>query len=248
MDADIDWVSRTTRVGEAIRYRPASLEAFYNLPCDPWTDGGRTLEDVCGYREERIRDLVREIASLPVPAADSAWDSLPARCLIDYLTEDHRRMLRRDLPAFRRLLEMPWREAAGGHLLEEMRDTLDRFGRIFLGHVREEEESVFPAILKCEDGLAYGNRSAQADPFPARMRMAARLADLGNSLDFALDRWAFSMTAGIDLDLKPKLAGFVRPVMRRLENRIRGHVALEREHLYPAVFRIEGMLGAAMAG
>src|SRR4051812_22452273 len=144
MDGIKRWAFPSTRVGDAIKFRPACLEWIYKHGCDPWAEANTTLEELGDRYGEGARNLVQEFSSLPVPDADSPWDSLPAYFLIDYLTDEHRSILHSDLPSLRAILDMPFEEASSASLFWMLLDSFHRFTDILRTHIQEEEDYLFP--------------------------------------------------------------------------------------------------------
>ena len=107
MDGMANWIYPTSRVSDLVKYRPASLELFYRIGCNPWVQGDLTLEALCersGLSTERI---LLELERMPVCGPATPWEELPVHFLIDFLTAQHREFIYSDLPAFRTLLELP---------------------------------------------------------------------------------------------------------------------------------------------
>jgi hypothetical protein len=245
MDGINDWVFPTTRVADAVRFRPASLEAFYRLACDPWKEGGKSLAEVCVCRGKGVQDLLRELSALPVPGPESPWEELPVHFLIDYLTDEHRQKIHADLPAVRSILEMPFRETSGGPLFGVLLDAFHRFSEKLRAHIGEEEDILFPGILRNEHILRHACSGGRPGLVSDRLLVASRLLGREDDLSFSLREW--TQVAGQEgtLRSRPEVAEAAAQAMQRLERKIRSHGDLERDRLYPVASRIESELAGS---
>ncbi len=246
MDGMNEWVYPTTRVADAVRFRPASLEAFYRLPCDPWKEGSKSLAEVCESRGKRLQDLLRELSAMPVPAPESPWEELPVHFLIDYLTAEHRQMIHSDLPAVLSVLEMPFEESSGGPLFGVLLDAFHRFSDKLRAHIGEEEETLFPAILINEHTLRYAASGEASGPVSDRLLVASKLLGREDELSFAIQDWTRAVGEDGTLRSRPKAAELAAQAMQRLEWKIRSHSDLERDRLYPIASRIESELAGSL--
>lgn len=245
MDGMNEWIYPTTRIGDAVRFRPASLEVFYRLACDPWKESGKTLRELGEEHGMPMDRLARELASLPVPGPDTPWEDLPTYYLIDYLTAEHRQWLHSDLPALRTLLEMPFPEASGGHLFRILLDSFHRFQGMLSAHLQEEEDRIFPAILRNEYALLSESPSEDDKTAAERLLASSRLIVREDELSDELGKWTLSLATEGALGDRPKAADLAAEAMRRLERKIRAHSELERQRLYPIAVRVENALAAA---
>jgi len=247
LDRITEGIFSSMRVSEAVKFRPASLEIFRRLGCDAWKEGGEFVAVVCQNRGLRTQDLLQEFSSLPIPVPSSPWEELPAHFLIDYLTVEHRQLLHSDFPAFRSLLEIPFREASGGELFRILLDVFQRFNGIFRDHIQEEEDLLFPAILMNEHALINGGWVDPAGPDSGRLLMSCRLFREEGDMSLYLEEWTDAWKNAEEIRNHPKVADIADQVLRRLENKIRFHCELERNRLYPIASRIEGELVATSA-
>lgn len=243
----IDWVFPSTRIGEAVKVRPATLGIFYGLGCDPWKEGGKSISELCERRGLGMQALLQELTRFPVPVRSSPWEELPVYYLLDYLTAEHRQLLYSDLPAFRCLLELPFPEASGGQLFRLLLRALDKFNETFRDHVKEEEERLFPAILMNEHILRHGGSIDPAGHGFDCLMVSSRLFGIEGDFSLYLDEWTDTCKRTEDDRNRPKAADMADQVMQRLESRIRSHGELERERLHPAASRIENGLALSPA-
>ncbi|MBW8887652.1 MAG: hemerythrin domain-containing protein [Fibrobacteres bacterium] len=245
MDGIKEWAYPSTRVGDAIKFRPACLELMYRLGCDPWAESDTTLGELglrCG---QGTQELVQELSSLPVPDRNSPWEELPAYSLIDYLTNEHRSILHSDLPALRSILDMPFEEASGGSLFWVLLDSFHRFTDSLRTHIQEEEDYLFPAILKNEHALNQGGPEHRIKSIAGDILASPSVIRGEERLDAALDDWTRAIGEHQGIGERPKLAELAARAMQDLEKKLRAHGNLEKKALYPIAARIEKELALA---
>lgn len=245
MDGIKDWAYPSTRIGDAVRFRPAMLEWIYRIGCDPWAESGATLQELCESRGAEIQELLEELLRLPVPDRNSEWAELPVHYLIDFLTAEHREFLHADLPALRAILEMPFGDASGSGLHGILVETLDRLTGELREHIHTEEEKIFPAVLKNEFALRKGGPERHARRVAGRLLGSEQLLHGEEELDEVLDAWLRAAKARDRLGAPPRAAEAAVRAMREFERKLRAHGKLERETLYPIAARFEQELAAA---
>ena len=141
-----------TTLRNLIRFRPLAVE---------------TLEEYAGYRVWRQLDdsleafseslginlaaVLLQLGRLP-PGPDHAnWDEIPLYRLVDHLTAEHREFRERSMQEIRHLLyrhDVP--PYPGGYLLKAIYQEFHVFEKSFLWHMTEEEDFLFPKILRIE--------------------------------------------------------------------------------------------------
>lgn len=247
MDGIKEWAFPSTRVEDAIKFRPACLGILDRIGCDPWAEGDTTLEELGVRCGRRCHDLIRELSTLPVPDRNSPWDELPAYLLIDYLTQEHRDILHNDLPALRGLLDMPFEEGSGGGLYWMLLDSFHRFTEILRAHIQEEEDYLFPAILKNEYALRHGGLEHRIRPVAGQVLASPSVIRGEERLDEALEEWTRAIGTRSGIGERPKTAELAAQAMQSLERKLRAHGNLEKNALFPIAARIEKGLAQAPA-
>lgn len=245
MDGIKEWAYPSTRVEDAVKFRPACLGAIYQRGCDPWAEGDTTLEELGARGGDRTQDLIQELLSLPVPDRNSPWEKLPAYYLIDYLTNEHREILHEDLPSVRGILDMHFDESSGGGLFWLLVDSFHRFTDILRAHIQEEEDYLFPAILKNEYALRYGGPAQRIKPVAGHVLASPAIIRGEERLDAALDEWTRAVGIHNEIRDRPKIAEMAARAMQNLEQKLRAHGVLEKKALYPIAARIENELALA---
>lgn len=144
-------------VGELVAERPGRSRVFQRHQIDFCCQGGLTVRQACDRKGLSLGAVAAELAA---EAAAPAEGENPATfnpvALVVHIVERHHGFLRQELP---RLLAMAHRVAQvhGGHTpaLVEVRDVLLALAEELHGHLRKEEEILFPAILSlCGRGEA----------------------------------------------------------------------------------------------
>jgi len=238
MDGIKEWAFPSTRVEDAIKFRPACLELIYKQGCDPWAEGGTTLEELGVRWGKRTEDLIQMLSTLPVPERTSRWEELPAYFLIDYLTNEHRAILHSDLPSLRAILDMPFEEASSGSLFWILLESFHRFTEILRAHIQEEEDYLFPTILKNEYALLHGGPENRIKPIAGQVLASPAVIRGEEQLDAALEDWT-RVIGQSEFNDRPKTAELAARAMQDLERKLRAHGNLEKKALYPIAARIE---------
>jgi iron-sulfur cluster repair protein YtfE (RIC family) len=155
---------------EAIRSRPLAIGLLEEKAgASFWSRLDAPLEEFCREAGVDFAALGHAIATLPEALERQDWQSLPLYYLIDYLTSGHRLFRMRDLPDVHRLLENLRIEfPAGNGSLDILVREFASFRREFGWHMEEEEEFLFPKILRIEvpGGIQGIDRHVLAPPNP----------------------------------------------------------------------------------
>ncbi|MDB5104927.1 MAG: regulator of cell morphosis and signaling [Fibrobacteres bacterium] len=121
---------------------------------------GERISDFCTHEnlpESRLLESVSRLKSLdPV----TEWNARPLYHLVDYLTENHRKFREQELPALRNLFaRQAIPSTLDGYLFKLISQKYDAFEEDFLAHMEDEEEFLFPRILKTEACVAHPDLS-----------------------------------------------------------------------------------------
>lgn len=246
MDGIKDWIFPSTRVGDAIRFRPLALEIFYRGKVNPWTSLNMSLADICRLDGFILSDLLKELSDLRVPAADSKWGQLPACHLIDYLTEDHRTVMYSDLPAIRTALDMAYQGSARDQeLLRMLTRSFHAFAELLMPHLQEEESVIFPAILRNEYLLRNPGMELSIQPISDRLSRTSRISEKEAEFDIALKYWLETTRSSRTAIGQPEISEPAFRLMASLGTRLEAHARLEKRELLAMAIRIEQDLRAS---
>jgi regulator of cell morphogenesis and NO signaling len=180
-------LSTTETVAQVVLDHSECAEVFQRHRIDFCCRGGLSLATAALERGVDVAQLVRELDQAIAsrrPVEPSRVQHLGTAALIDYVVETHHAYLRRTLP-FLRPLAAKVARVHGGHnpnlrtldvAVAELCDTL-------LGHIDDEEQVLFPALL---------GKGALENAAIAQKLAAAQLLERirAASEDFALPEWA----------------------------------------------------------
>jgi iron-sulfur cluster repair protein YtfE (RIC family) len=229
---------------EIIRSRPMGVGILEEL-----TDGafwGRldaSVADFCRDAGLDMKDLQHRFGSLPVNLDRQDWRELPLYFLVDHLTANHREFRARDLPEVHRLLEdlrmeMPEGQGELTALCDEFKD----FRRDFSWHMEEEEEFIYPKILRTEASLRHPDMYPEVFKGSIRMFSQIQLHDPEETFH--------ELVAGLALRLRSIVSDVSQlPViqkalsaMQAYESRLRAHTYVESEILFRRALEMEEAL------
>jgi regulator of cell morphogenesis and NO signaling len=229
---------------EAIRSRPAGvgiLEARTGAAF--WNRLDATVAEFCAEAELDLEELQHAIASLPANLERQDWLNLPLYLLVEHLTAGHRLFRSRDLPEIHRLLERLRAEFPAGHeSLEILLREFKSFRREFAWHMEEEEEFLYPKILRLEASLRYPDLypevyKGSVAMFPKQQLHGPEhlIHDIVTGLSERLN--------GLIADAADAVAAFdALEALRGYEARLKAHIFLETEILFPRAMVLEATL------
>jgi iron-sulfur cluster repair protein YtfE (RIC family) len=240
MDDLKEWIYPSTRIGDAIKYRPQSLDTLYRGSLNPWQEQDMTLDEFCRREGFSLPDLLAELTNLPVPDAKSDWDSLPIYYLIDFLTEEHRLFINADIQAIRTRMDMPLEDREKdpdifARLTDSLREVTDRL-RV---HQQEEEDVIFPVILRNEWHLLNPGGEDFIEWVSGHSRAAWKLERREDEFGRSVRSWLDGTLASRDRyqrleNLEPAIS-----LITTLGLRLEAHDRLEQEVLRPRAERME---------
>lgn len=231
-------------VREAIRSRPLAIGILeQKAGAAFWNRLDASMEEFCREAAVDLADLGHAIASLPENQERQDWQGLPLYHLIDHLTCGHRRFRTRDLPDVHRLLDTLRIEFPSGHdSLEELLREFTSFRREFAWHMEEEEEFLFPKILRIEASLRHPDLYPEVFKGSIGMFSAQQLQgpeQLFRDLVSDLSRRLNGLVSdAVDL----ATAREALAAMHGYEARLKAHAYLEMELLFPRALAMEASL------
>ncbi|HKP97849.1 MAG TPA: hypothetical protein VJ385_19080 [Fibrobacteria bacterium] len=140
-----------------IRTRPLAIGVLESLAGHRfWECLDLPLERACAELKIDGSRLQERLAALPTPSASRDWGAAPVHQLVDFLTANHRDFRNRDLPRIARLFELIRLEfPAAPAAIDGLASEFARFRQELAWHMDEEEEFLFPKILRTEAGLHH---------------------------------------------------------------------------------------------
>lgn len=229
---------------EIIRNRPLVIGILEEITGGSfWKSLDTVLEAFCKESRLDLPPLRNRIADLPANRTRQDWKELPLYFVVDHLTTDHRTFRSRDLPEIHRLLEGLRQDfPANGEDLDSLLAEYKGFRRDFSWHMEEEEEFIFPKILRTEASLRHPDLYPEV--FKGSLRMYAQIQKHGPEEGF------HDLVSG----LTSKLRGMVSNVsqlplikdtlaaLQGYEARLRAHTVIESEILFRRALAMEDSL------
>lgn len=242
-------IGSATPIGKIIRMRPMAvktLEAFAGHRI--WENFNVPLGDFCEEEGLAVEGVLESLHRAPPAEASSDGRTIPAYHLIDRLTEDHRVFRDRDLPRLAALLDA---EKVAIHpeadSLKPLQATFVDFDRRFRKHMEEEEEFLFPKIMRNEACFRYRELSPEVYKGSVNLYLSTQTHLAEEEFRRAFDdirRQARELPVGHGF--RAHLAETVA-ALEDFGSRLESHADLEEKELLPRAGRLEQELYAAEA-
>lgn len=144
--------SSSQTIRQILRQRPMAVEVFESeFGALFWARMDAALAEVCGETDADVSAVMARISELAIPPVDTDWAAKPIHWLVDHLTVEHAEFRERDLPAIESLLNEEKLPAyPDGYIVKLLLQEFRHFQADFLRHMAEEEEFLFPKILRNE--------------------------------------------------------------------------------------------------
>lgn len=144
--------SSAQTVRQILKQRPLSVEIlekeFGQLA---WERMESPLHDLCSDRGVDSGSLLEALMGLPPLPEDTEWGKHPVYWLIDHLTREHAAFRDSDMPAIQdMLIEERLPAYPDGYVVKLLQQEFRHFQDDFLKHMAEEEEFLFPKIMRNE--------------------------------------------------------------------------------------------------
>lgn len=150
-------LSSSQTINQILRQRPMVAEALEReFGAQIWDRMETPLSNLCASMGKDSHSLLEKFAALPVPPADTLWDKKPIYWLVDRLTLDHLAFRDSDMPSILALIEEERMPAyPDGYVAKLLLQEFHRFQADFAKHMAEEEEFLFPKIMRNEACFRY---------------------------------------------------------------------------------------------
>lgn len=222
-------------VGEIVAedYRTAQVLRSYGL--DFCCGGGRTLEKACSSKKIELEQVVAEIEALDLmDNTEDNYNEWSLDFLTDYIVNNHHSFVRKMLPEISFYAEKVAR--VHGERDPELYDILQNVNLLrseMLGHLRKEEEELFPQIKELVTQKKTGSvKSAIVEALEEEHDKAgdlmARIEELTNGFNPPSNACASYRV------LFQNLEGFQQDLHK--------HVHLENNILFPKALKLEASL------
>ena len=229
-----------TTIDRLLQIRPGAVEFIESLDIGFWKRLELSVEDFCRERKLDAANLLKTVSGLPVPSKESDWYNEPLHRLLDYLTAEHRHFQGTDLPEISHLLDLHNIPVyPDGYVLRRIFQSYKSFEEKFLSHMREEEEHVFPHILRLEASI----RNASLHPQLHRVSVKVFAVMQSHPAEEDLKRSVADISEKVRhhrlQEPTASVTGTIHRKLEELEDRLAAHAALEVEILFPRAVEIE---------
>jgi regulator of cell morphogenesis and NO signaling len=229
---------------EVIRSRPLAIGVLEEKAgASFWNRLDAPLEEFSRETDLDLAGLGHAIASLPENLERKDWAALPLYYLIDYLTSGHRLFRTRDLPEVHRLLDNLRIEfPAGNESLETLLREFTSFRREFAWHMEEEEEFLFPKILRIEASLRHPELYPEVFKGSIRIFSAQQLQGPEQLFHDLISDLSQRLNGLVSDALDLAMAREALAAMHGHEASLKAHAFLEMELLFPRALAMEASL------
>jgi regulator of cell morphogenesis and NO signaling len=228
-------------VGQLVVERPERARLFEQLGIDYCCGGKRSLADACARRGLDLGEVLAQIeAAEERPAVTGAAKptDLTLGALAEHITRRYHAPLREELPRLDALcVKVAAAHGARHPELRALQETFQAFRAELESHMRDEEETLFPACAQLAEALAVPTPAS--GPFQERL---AALEEEHEQAGAALARMReltqdYAPPADACNTYRVLLAGLVG-----LEAEMHEHVHLENNLLFPRAQRLAAAL------
>jgi iron-sulfur cluster repair protein YtfE (RIC family) len=229
------WLFPATPVATVLRKRPGSIALLEKHGMDPYDPALPTIGILCSNGNISWEAFAAGLQSLPEPGPETDWKNQPVFLLLDYLTREHRRFIGEILPS---ILSALSRQMTGNaDSLRRLRYMAEEWPGFSVGlqeHIQEEEEFLFPKLLRYDYGLRHQNRHPDFTDGSVTVYVALQmLRDEKKQMTFIrrfLNEVLFTHAVA-DSSFSPEAR--LEPLLEDLQFRLLGHSSLETNVLFP---------------
>jgi len=145
-----------TQLGQLVRRNPEFESVFESIGIDYCCGGDAPLEQACNENDLEIQSVLERLKEAQsTDQTEAEYESLSAP--VDNIVETHHHdYLRSELPSLERVVRKVVRVHGDSHpeLEEEIESEFLDLKEEVTHHISDEEENVFPEILKLEDEIS----------------------------------------------------------------------------------------------
>lgn len=234
-------IGTTTTLGRIIRLRPlavADLEKVgrYRL----WDNLNLTLGEFCLLAETDEQALLASLRQLTPARIGIDWRTKPIYHLIDHLTAEHDAFCHKHMPNLHRLLDVEQAPALPDRFaLRPLQMAFGQFDRDFRAHMNEEEDFLFPKIMRNEACFRYRELSPEVYKGSVNLYLSTHTHPAEEEF-----RRTFTelRDAARGLKVQESMHAHLVEAVEALEAfgaRLIAHACLEEEELFPRAGRLE---------
>lgn len=143
-------------VSSLIKARPIAIGELQKSQIRFWDVLEKSLGEL--FPTAKLKPLLEVIEKTPVAEPTSEWSTFPLYTFIDYLCFNHRQILIEEVAEISHILEIHSLSDSPEALeLKDFKKAFDTFVREFEGYIVEEDNFLFPRILRYEACLRDRN-------------------------------------------------------------------------------------------
>lgn len=242
-------IGTTITLGKIIRIRPLAVEILerigrYRL----WNNLDLPLGEYCRLVEADETEVEGALKGLEPADPATEWKAKPIYHLVDRLTEEHASFRLQRLPHLHRLLDMEQAPNFSDRIaLRPLQSAFTEFDRELRRHMDEEEDFLFPKIMRNEACFRYREMS----PEVYRGSVNLYLASQDRPVEETFRRtFAGIRDAARKMEASPSLRAHLDRAIADLDDfgrSLDAHADLEEESLFPRAGRLEQELYESVA-
>lgn len=238
-----------TSIGKIIRARPMAVGVLEEAAGHRmWNAQEATLPEFCQALKLDLAGLQATLENVQPAPAGTDWESKPIYHLIDFLTQEHARYQREDLPLLGKLLDAGNPDLSRDRLsCEPLEKSFKAFDQELRMHMEQEETFLFPKIMRNEACFRFRELSPEACKGSVEVELATqiRLAEAVFQRNLA-EIQAIAHALDSHHAAGPGLAES-EASLEAFGIRLGKHIDLEDRILYPSAGRLEQELFAGSA-
>jgi regulator of cell morphogenesis and NO signaling len=233
MRTDAKQLDANMTLVEVTRIAPQAITAFDDLRIDYACTGATSLRNAAGTAGLTPGEIITMI-ELAQGTQITDWHSMPLSALTRHLTSDHTSMLSELFPSVRDAIADATADFGALALLRRMRELETSLVHEIAAHAASEEHELFPIVEALEAAAASSSRPPTARVGARVLRDALEHEDMRDRVHGLCDL-AHELQA--NYEIAPLLSALLT-----LQRRLRHHMHIENNILYPRAIAIENSL------
>ena len=233
MRPDVQQLDANMTLVEVTRVAPHAITVFDDLGIDYACSGATALRNAAATAGLTPAEIVTMIGLAPGTHIID-WHSLPLSDLTRHLTSDHTHILSELFPAVRDAIEEAAADFGALALLRRMRELEATLVQAIAAHATSEEHELFPLVEALEAAVASSGR-------PPTSRVGARVLRDALEHEDLRDRVHGLCDLAHELQGEYEIAPLLT-ALHDLQRRLRQHMHIENNILYPRAIAIENSL------
>ena len=222
-----------------LRIRPAVIGLLNASGLDFWGHVELPLDLFCHRFGLKVEMWLNQIENLPVPSEKSDWSHEPLYRVVDFLTAEHREF-RGELHHIHQLLETYGIPIYPDSIwLQHVRKALEPFQKMFVAHMREEEEKIFPHILRLEAFTCDPNAQSLLSEVALERFATEQLSIAEDNLKKTVSDIMTKIHEHRVEEPTLEIAHGIRMELERFEKRLNRHNDIETRFLFSRALKME---------